>query len=204
LSYSGDFSSESLIDFINANKVRAYGRLTQEDRAVVQAFFETKRAFKAIICVSDGNTEQLSVAAATPAALKAIGLNNMFVGIVGSEFAPALSHFGVEENDLPVVVVHGNANAEDKRKFKSSLSSFTADAIAKFVKEASEGNAPRWVKSEPTPPDNSAPVKIVTGNTVQDIVLDESKDVLLEVYVTPILHCIFVTCCSWFLCIFVT
>ncbi len=181
LTYKGDFNTESLIAFINTNKVRSYGRLTQEDRSVVQAFFETKRAYKTIICVNDGHSQHLSIAAAVPAALKTIGIDDVFVGIVGSEFAAALSHFGVEESELPVVVVHGNANADDKRKFKSSLAAFTAADIAQFVKEAIEGKALPWVKSEPVPSSNDAPVKILVGQTVADIVLDNTKDVLVEV-----------------------
>jgi hypothetical protein len=181
LTYKGDFNTESLIEFINSNKLRSYGRLTQEDRSIVQAFFETKRAYKTVICVSDGDAQQLSVAAATPAALKAIGQDNVFVGIVGSEFSAALNHFGVEESELPVVIVQGNVDADDKRKFKSSLAAFTAAEIAQFVKEAADGKAVPWVKSEPIPSSNDAPVKILTGHTVADIVLDNTKDVLVEV-----------------------
>ncbi len=124
-----------------------------------------------------------------PSALKSTGVDSVFVGIVGSEFAAALNHFGVDETELPVVVVLGNADAEDKRKFKSSLTTFTADAIAKFVKDASEGRVPAFVKSEPLPSSNDGAVKIVTGNTVQEIVLDDSKDVLLEVYAPWCGHC---------------
>jgi protein disulfide-isomerase-like protein len=189
LEYKGDFTSESLIAFINSNKLRSYGRLTQEDRSMIQAFFETKKAYKALICIEDGNSEQLAVAAATPAALKAAGHTDVFVGIVGSEFTQALNHFGIEENSLPAVIVHGNVDSEDKRKFKSELSVFSASEIAKFVKDAAAGKVARWVKSEAEPSDNSDPVKILTGNTVQDIVGDTTKDVLVEVYAPWCGHC---------------
>jgi len=189
LVYNGDFSSESLIAFINSNKLRSYGRFSQEDRSIVQAFFETKRAYKAIICINDGNSEQLAVAAAVPAALKALGLDDVFVGVVGSEFSQALSHFGVDESELPSVLVHGNSNGDDKRKFKGTLPAFSAGDIAKFVKGAAEGSIPRWVKSEAAPTSNTGAVKIITGNTVQEIVLDETKDVLVEIYAPWCGHC---------------
>ncbi len=156
---------------------------------MIQAFFETKKAYKALICIEDGNSEQLAVAAATPAALKAAGHTDVFVGIVGSEFSQALNHFGVEESSLPAVIVHGNVDSEDKRKFKSNLPVFSASEIAKFVKDAAAGKVARWVKSEAEPSDNNGPVKILTGNTVQDIVGDTTKDVLVEVYAPWCGHC---------------
>lgn len=108
-------------------------------------------------------------------------MNSVFVGVVGSEFGPALSHFGVEEADLPAVVVHGNADGNDKRKFKSDLQAFTAEAVAKFLKDAADGKVAEWVKSEAAPTSNDGPVTIVTGKTVKEIVLDETKDVIVEV-----------------------
>ncbi|KAK4356386.1 hypothetical protein RND71_025357 [Anisodus tanguticus] len=46
-----------------------------------------------------------------------------------------------------------------------------------------------FYKSDPIPEDNEGDVKIVVGNNFDDIVLDESKDVLLEIYAPWCGHC---------------
>jgi len=46
-----------------------------------------------------------------------------------------------------------------------------------------------FLKSEEPPADNSEPVKVIVGKTFKDLVLDESKDVLLEVYAPWCGHC---------------
>jgi protein disulfide-isomerase A1 len=61
------------------------------------------------------------------------------------------------------------------------MQEFTAASVAQFVKDAADGKVSKWVKSEPAPQSNDGPVIVLTGNTVHDIVLDESKDVIVEV-----------------------
>lgn len=45
------------------------------------------------------------------------------------------------------------------------------------------------MKSEEIPADNSAPVKVVVGKQFDEIVLDETKDVLVEFYAPWCGHC---------------
>jgi hypothetical protein len=39
-----------------------------------------------------------------------------------------------------------------------------------------------WIKSEPLPPSNDQPVKILVGKNFDEIVNDPTKDVLVEFY----------------------
>ena len=45
------------------------------------------------------------------------------------------------------------------------------------------------MKSEEIPADNSAPVKVVVGKNFDELVLDETKDVLVEFYAPWCGHC---------------
>ncbi|VDP36652.1 unnamed protein product [Soboliphyme baturini] len=51
------------------------------------------------------------------------------------------------------------------------------------------GNVKLYIKSEPVPQFDAGPVKTVVGSTFRKIVLDETKDVLIELYAPWCGHC---------------
>lgn len=62
--------------------------------------------------------------------------------------------------------------------------------IVEFFKNVEEGKVPKSLRSEPIPEeDESAPVKVVVGDSFMDIVMNSGKDVLLEIYAPWCGHC---------------
>mmetsp|Transcript_28497 Transcript_28497/g.72629 ORF Transcript_28497/g.72629 Transcript_28497/m.72629 type:complete len:491 (+) Transcript_28497:2108-3580(+) len=74
-----------------------------------------------------------------------------------------------------------NPNTEEKV--------YKAAAIREFTDAVIEGDVEAFLKSEEEPADNDGPVKVVTGKTFNDIVMDEEKDVLIEMYAPWCGHC---------------
>jgi len=66
---------------------------------------------------------------------------------------------------------------------------YSPRAVASFAADFLAGKVERYIKSEAPPASNDGPVKIVTGKTFDEIVLDESKDVLIELYAPWCGHC---------------
>ncbi|KAG4221103.1 hypothetical protein PC116_g30420, partial [Phytophthora cactorum] len=58
-----------------------------------------------------------------------------------------------------------------------------------FVDDFSAGKIAPSLKSEPIPEKQEGPVTVVVGKTYEDIVLDDSKDVLIEFYAPWCGHC---------------
>jgi len=65
----------------------------------------------------------------------------------------------------------------------------TKDSLREFVQQFLAGNMAPTTISEPLPESNEGPVKIVVGNNYKDIVLDDTKDVFLELYAPWCGHC---------------
>jgi len=61
--------------------------------------------------------------------------------------------------------------------------------ITKFLESVRSGKAEKHFKSEPIPETNDEPVKVVVGKSFEKIVLDNDKDVLLEIYAPWCGHC---------------
>ncbi|KAI6689413.1 hypothetical protein NL676_026241 [Syzygium grande] len=88
----------------------------------------------------------------------------------------AFQYFGLKEDQVPLIVVQTN---DGKKYLKPNLQ---PDEIAPWVKEYKEGKVPQYRKSEPIPQDNSEPVKVVVAESLQEVVLNSDKNVLLEFY----------------------
>ncbi|KAH9909024.1 protein disulfide isomerase [Xylariomycetidae sp. FL2044] len=65
----------------------------------------------------------------------------------------------------------------------------TLDAITSFVEDFDAGKIEPSLKSEAVPETQEGPVTVVVGKTYENIVLDDSKDVLIEFYAPWCGHC---------------
>ncbi len=104
-----------------------------------------------------------------------------------AEFAREMDGLGFKiEADQVNVAAWGR----DGDKFKME-EEFTTDgkALDAFVAKFLAGEIPNHLKSEPIPVPNDGPVKVVVGNNFKDIVMDETKDVLIEFYAPWCGHC---------------
>ncbi|KAL5998376.1 Protein disulfide isomerase-like [Asimina triloba] len=77
-------------------------------------------------------------------------------------------------------------NDLSKYKFDGDI---TSERLKDFGKSFIEGKLKSYYKSDPIPQTNDEDVKIVVGYNFEETVLDESKDVLLEIYAPWCEHC---------------
>nr|BAG16714.1 protein disulfide isomerase [Glycine max] len=95
----------------------------------------------------------------------------------------AFQYFGLKEEQVPLIIIQHN---DGKKFFKPNLE---ADHIPTWLKAYKDGNVAPFVKSEPIPEANDEPVKVVVGNSLEDIVFKSGKNVLLEFYAPWCGHC---------------
>lgn len=95
----------------------------------------------------------------------------------------AFQYFGLKEDQVPLLVIQ---TTDGQKYLKPNLE---ADHIESWVKEFKEGKVQPYKKSEPIPEQNNEPVKVVVADTLQEIVFDSGKNVLLEFYAPWCGHC---------------
>jgi protein disulfide-isomerase A1 len=104
----------------------------------------------------------------------------------GSE--PRLNqHVGIEKSDMPKLLILETGN--QMRKFPQASGDVTEAGLKAHIDGYLAGSLKPFYKSEKAPENNNGPVTIITGSNFNDIVLDPSKDVLLEVYAPWCGHC---------------
>ena len=93
------------------------------------------------------------------------------------EFRHELGEFGVEDIKSDGKYVIGRGARDEKFKFEGE---YSVEALEQFARDLVAGNLEAYLKSEPVPASNDEPVKVVVAKNFNDIVNDETKDVLIE------------------------
>lgn len=108
----------------------------------------------------------------------------VFVWINSKELGSFAEHVGVADKD-PAVAIY-EFKSDTKFVFDDE---FSADTLSAWVERVGSGEVGPTTKSEKVPEKNDEPVKVVVGDSWEDIVMDTGKDVLIEQYAPWCGHC---------------
>lgn len=118
--------------------------------------------------------------------LKSEGLSVNFAISNMEEFRSELGEFGVEHPTPDSKYILGRGKSDEKFKFEGE---YSVDAVEKFARDLLAGSLEQYLKSEPIPTSNTEAVRTVVARNFNDVVNDESKDVLIEFYAPWCGHC---------------
>ncbi|XP_031247288.1 protein disulfide isomerase-like 1-4 [Pistacia vera] len=181
--FDGQFDKSAIADFVFANKLPLVTIFTKESASAI--FESTIKKQLLLFTTSNDSAKVLPVFEEVAKIFKG-KLIFVYVEMDNEDYGkPVAEYFGVTGNAPTVLGYTGN---DDGKKFVFD-GEFTLDKMKAFGKDFLEDQLKPFFKSDPIPETNDGDVKIVVGNNFDEIVLDESKDVLLEIYAPWCGHC---------------
>ncbi|XP_050896783.1 protein disulfide-isomerase [Lathyrus oleraceus] len=182
---SKDFNVEALLKFVEESSIPLVTIFNNEpsDHPFVVKYFNSPKA-KAMLFANftSASTEAFKAKYREIAEqYKQQGIS-FLIGDVESNQG-AFQYFGLKEDQVPLIIIR---HTDGKKFFKPNLE---PDHLATWLKAYKDGDVAPFVKSEPIPATNNEPVKVVVGETLQEIVFNSGKNVLLEFYAPWCGHC---------------
>lgn len=178
----GDKLEEQQVEeFVKTNSLPL---LDEIDSSNFAYYAETGRPLAYLFADSKEMAEPL-IKEIKPIAQKYKGKIN-FVYIDANKYGAHAGNVGLKEEWPAFAIQHVDTGA--KFPFDQSAK-ITKDNIEAFVDDYVAGKIQPTLKSQDIPAENNGPVKVVVAKQFNDIVLDKSKDVFLEVYAPWCGHC---------------
>ncbi|KAM3399097.1 protein disulfide isomerase-like 1-4 [Capsicum galapagoense] len=181
--YDGQFTKAAITKFISANKLPLVTTFTRESGPSI---FSSPIKKQVLLFATTNDTDKVFPTFQEAAKIFKGKLIFVFVNIDDEDVGkPVADYFGATGDSPKVIGYTGNENPR-KYIFDGEI---TVEKLKAFGEDFLGDKLRAFYKSDPIPVNNEGDVKIVVGNNFDDIVLDESKDVLLELYAPWCGHC---------------
>ncbi|KAI6685784.1 hypothetical protein NL676_031697 [Syzygium grande] len=181
--FDGKFEKSAIAEFVFTNKLPLVTTFTRESAPLI---FESPIKKQVLLFATSKDSEKFVLVFQEAAKLFKGKLIFVYVEMDNEDVGkPVSDYFGVSGSGPKVLGYTGN---DDMRKFFLE-GEVTLDNIKAFAEDFLEEKLKPFYKSDAIPETNDGDVKVVVGNNFDEIVLDESKDVLLEIYAPWCGHC---------------
>lgn len=111
-----------------------------------------------------------------------------FVHIDAMKFGGHAPYLNMEQK-WPALAIHDMSGDKDHKYPFPQDQTIEKAAVEKYFADFADGKLKPKFKSQPIPETNDGPVKVVVHDEYEKIVMDKSKDVLLELYAPWCGHC---------------
>ncbi|KAF8051919.1 hypothetical protein N665_1645s0004 [Sinapis alba] len=174
--FDGNFSKAAIAEFVAVNKVPLVINFTKEGASLI--FQNSVKNQLILFATANESEKHLPTLREVAKSFKGKFVF-VYVQMDNEEYGEAVSgFFGVTGTASKVLVYTGN---EDMRKFILD-GELTVNNIKTLAEDFLADKLKPFYKSDSVPENNDGDVKIIVGNSFDEIVLDESKDVILEIY----------------------
>lgn len=172
-----------LVDFINTYSVPLVTKF--DDRAADAIFGREKPAIFYLRSESKPNQDEIFTKLSKEFRGKLIFV---VTGHLSEIEQKLLEYYGLKEEDLPNIRITDVKG--DNEVFNYVFSeSITEENVNKFIQNFLAGTLKPYVKSEPIPTEQKDAVYQLVGNTFNQLVIENSKNVLVEFYAPWCAHC---------------
>lgn len=182
---SGDFDKAAVETFIAANRLPLINEFSPENSKKI--FGSSIKKHGLFFTIKDAEHHTTTVNA-----MRTLGTayrGKVLMVRVPSTENKVLEYFGLKSADLPAFVLADMSGEGGMKKFFYS-GSYDDASLNTFMEDFLAGNLKQVLKSEPiAPEDTTGPVKIVKGESFNDIVINNKNDVLVEFYAPWCGHC---------------
>jgi protein disulfide-isomerase A1 len=182
--FEGKYDATELAAFVEDNR---FPNVMDFDQEAAEKIFGKEES--AIFLFDDSTESNELKTTFSQLAKENKGAINYSISTVTTGLGQRLAEFvGVSAAESPCVRIVQFAN-QALSKFKYAGDLKDKDALLAFINDFKAGKLEKYYKSEKAPENNDGPVKVVVGENFKEIVLDESKHVLIEAYAPWCGHC---------------
>ncbi|KAE8659518.1 Protein disulfide isomerase-like 1-5 [Hibiscus syriacus] len=181
--YGGTFEMDNILQFLDYNKFPLVTKLTELNSVRV---YSSPVKLQVYVFAKADDFKTLLEPLQEVARKFITKLMFIYIDILDENLAkPFLTLFGLEESKNTLVTAFDNKGTS-KYLLQSDP---TQRNIEEFCSGLLDGSISTYFKSQPIPDNNNASVLAVVGKTFDDLVLNSSKNVLLEVYTPWCINC---------------
>jgi protein disulfide-isomerase A1 len=186
LVFSGNFDTTPIVDWLVGSSVPTLIEFSED--YIEPIFGQRKSALFLFRNEEDASSDYSKLFEQAAKELKGDVL--FVVSGVKEGIQQRLAEFvGVEESQVPTVTLLNPGENMKKYKFPGTVKDLSLDSIKSFLADFTSGKLQPFLKSQDPPAEQNEAVITLVGKTFNDIVLDDSKDVLVEFYAPWCGHC---------------